>query len=112
MCTLILRSTWTEGISMEEIRLEALKGLTILAIHDDQFRRGVMADLDSTLRRYGYDLTGPEMERLRDAHRQIAGMSDEDLARELSERQQRVRVLSEEEGRILAPGEYVSAAWH
>jgi hypothetical protein len=97
---------------MEEIRLEALKGLTILAIHDDQFRRGVIDDLDGTLRRYGYDLTGQEMERLRRAHRDIVGTSDEDLARELSERQQRVRVLSEEEERVLAPEEYVSVAWH
>jgi hypothetical protein len=97
---------------MEEIRLEALKGLTILAIHDDQFRRGVMDDLDGTLRRYGYDLTGQEMERLRDAHRRIAGMSDADLARELGDRQQRVRVLSEEEERVLAPEEYVRVAWH
>jgi hypothetical protein len=97
---------------MEEIRLEALKGLTILAIHDDQFRRGVMDDLDGTLRRYGYDLTGQEMERLRDAHREIAGMSDADLARELGDRQQRVRVLSEEEERVLTPGEYISVAWH
>jgi len=97
---------------MEEIRLEALKGLTILAIHDDQFRRGVMDDLDGTLRRYGYDLTGQEMERLRDAHREIAGMSDADLARELGDRQQRVRVLSEEEERVLTPDEYVSVAWH
>ena len=97
---------------MEEIRLEALKGLTILAIHDDQFRRGVMDDLDGTLRRYGYDLTGQEMERLRAAHREIAGMSDADLARELGDRQQRVRVLSEEEERVLGPEEYVSVAWH
>jgi hypothetical protein len=97
---------------MEEIRLEALKGLTILAIHDDQFRRGVMDDLDGTLRRYGYDLTGQEMERLRDAHREIAGMSDADLARDLGDRQQRVRVLSEEEERVLTPGEYISVAWH
>jgi len=97
---------------MEEIRLEALKGLTILAIYDDQFRRGVMDDLDGTLRRYGFDLTGQEMERLRDAHREIAGMSDADLARELGDRQQRVRVLSEEEERVLTPDEFVSVAWH
>lgn len=97
---------------MDEIRLEALKGLTILAIHDDQFRRGAIDDLEGTLRRYGYDLTDQEMERLRQAHEEISGRSDEDLVRELSEGQQRVRVLSEEEQRILDPGEFVSAAWH
>ena len=97
---------------MEEIRLEALKGLTILAIHDDQFRRGAIDDLEGTLRRYGFDLTEQEMERVRYAHEEVSGRSDEDILREMREGEQRARVLSEEEGRILAPGEYVSAAWH
>ena len=95
-----------------EIRLEALKGLTILAIHDDQFRRGVIDDLEGTLRRYGYDLTDQEMERLRRAHERNAGRSDEDLARELSYRGQRVRVLNEEEERVLGPDEFLRVAWH
>src|SRR5215210_3479070 len=95
-----------------EIRLEALKGLTVLAIHDDQFRRGAIDDLEGTLRRYGYDLTNQEMERLRRAQEEIAGWSDEDLARDLSEKGQRVRVLSDEEERVLDPGEYISLAWH
>jgi len=89
---------------MEEIRLEALKGLTILAIHDDQFRRGVIDDLEGTLRRYGYDLTDPEMERVRRAHEGIAGMNDTDLARALNER----RVMTEDEERALTPDEFLN----
>jgi hypothetical protein len=92
---------------MEEIRLEALKALTILAIYDDQFRRGVIDDLEDTLRRYGFDLTEPEMERVRRAHEGIAGMTDEDLASELSAR----RVLTEEEERALAPEEFITRYW-
>jgi hypothetical protein len=94
---------------MEEIRLEALKGLTILAIHDDQFRRGVIDDLEGTLRRYGYALTDQEMERLRGAHEEITGWSDEDLAGFLRERE--ARVLTEEEESILSPEQFLSARW-
>src|SRR5215212_10255162 len=94
---------------MEEIRLEALKGLTVLAIHDDQFRRAAMDDLEGTLRRYGYDLTDQEMERLRRAHRDIVGWSDEDLARFLRERE--ASVLTEEEERILSPEQFLRRRW-
>jgi ribosome-binding protein aMBF1 (putative translation factor) len=94
---------------MEEIRLEALKGLTILAIHDGQFRRRVMDDLEGTLRRYGYELTDQEMERLRRAQMDIAGWSDEDLARSLRERE--ARVLTEEEERILSPEQFLRRRW-
>jgi hypothetical protein len=97
---------------MEEIRLEALKGLTVLAIHDDQFRRGAIDDLEGTLRRYGFDLTPQEMERVRDAHEDISGRSDEDVLREMREGEQRARVLSEEEERGLSPGEFITSAWH
>ena len=96
---------------MEEIRLEALKGLTILALHDEQFRRGAIDDLEGTLGRYGFDLTDQEMERLRAAQREGAGVRDEELVRELREGDARARVLSEEEERIVSPGEYVRAAW-
>jgi hypothetical protein len=94
---------------MEEIRLEALKGITVLAIHDDQFRRGAIDDLEGTLRRYGYDLTDQEMERLRNAHEEVSGMSDEDIVREMREGE--ARVLSEAEEGVVTPGEYVEAAW-
>jgi hypothetical protein len=94
---------------MEEIRLEALKGITILAMHDDQFRRGAIDDLEGTLRRYGYDLTDQEMQRLRNAHEEISGMSDEDLVREM--RGGEARVLSEAEEGVVTPGQFVEAAW-
>ena len=96
---------------MEEIRLEALKGLTVLAIHDDQFRRGAIDDLEGTLRRYGFDLTEQEMERVRYAHEEVSGRSDEDILREMREGEQRARVLSEEEDRILSPEEFIGYAW-
>jgi hypothetical protein len=88
----------------EEIRLEALKGLTILAIHDDQFRSAVMEDLEGTLSRYGYALNDAEMERVRSAHEEFAGMTDADLARALNER----RVMTEEEERTLSPQEFLN----
>ena len=97
---------------MEEIRLEALKGITILAIHDDQFRRGVIDDLEGTLRRYGFDLTDQEMERLRYAQEEISDMSDEDLVREMREGERRARLLSEEEERIVNPEEFIRLAWY
>jgi hypothetical protein len=96
---------------MEEVRLEALKGLTILAMHDPQFRRGAVEDLEGTLSRYGYDLNYQEIERLRRANEEIAGMSDEDLVSLLSDGEQRVRVLSEEEERVVTPEEYVRLGW-
>ncbi len=97
---------------MGEIRLEALKGLTVLAIHDDQFRRGAIEDLEGTLRRYGYDLTDQEMERLRYAQEEISGMSDEDLVREMREGERQARLLSEEEERVLSAEEFIRLAWY
>ena len=97
---------------MAEIRLEALKGLTVLAIHDDQFRRGAIEDLEGTLRRYGYDLTDQEMERLRYAQEEISGKSDEDIIRELREGEREARLLSEEEERVLGAGEFIRLAWY
>jgi hypothetical protein len=46
---------------MEEIRLEALRALTILAVHDEQFRYDIWDDLEGTLERYGFALNEPEM---------------------------------------------------
>ena len=95
---------------MEEIRLEALKGLTILAIHDDQFRRGAISDLEGTLGRYGVVLNEQEMERIRGAQAELEseGIStDEDLARWLNERS----VLTEEEERALPPDEFIQLRW-
>jgi hypothetical protein len=99
---------------MEEIRLEALKGLTILAIHDEQFRSRVIDDLEGTLRRYGYALNEQEMQRVRYAHEEIAGMTAEDLARELSDERaiERAIALTEEEVSVLSPDEqYLRSRW-
>ena len=46
---------------MEEIRLEALRALTILAVHDEQFRYDIWEDLEGALERYGFALNEPEM---------------------------------------------------
>jgi hypothetical protein len=94
---------------MGEIRLEALKGITVLAMHDDQFRRGAIDDLEGTLRRYGYDLTDQEMQRLRNAHEEVSGMSDEDIVREM--RGGEARVMSEAEEEVVTPRQFVEAAW-
>jgi len=64
---------------MEEIRLEALRALTILAIHDDQFRRGVWDDLEGTLTRFGFALNDREMEQVRDFRDAAINSLGEDL---------------------------------
>jgi hypothetical protein len=45
----------------EEIRLEALRALTILAVHDEEFRREMWDDPEGTLERYGFALSPAEM---------------------------------------------------
>ena len=64
---------------MEEIRLEALKALTVLVIHDDQFRRAVWDDLEGTLTRYGFALNEREMAKVRDFRNAIADSVDADV---------------------------------
>jgi len=49
----------------EEIRLEALRVLTDLAVNDDRFRRGLWDDLEGTLARYGFDLNAREIAQVR-----------------------------------------------
>jgi hypothetical protein len=63
-----------------EIRLEVLRGLTILAIHDDQFRSGVWNDLENILTRYGFALNDQEMVQVRTFHDAVVdGLDDEVL---------------------------------
>ncbi len=50
----------------EEIRLEVLKALTVLAVHDDQFRHSIWEDLEGTLARYGFVLNDRELAQVRD----------------------------------------------
>ena len=45
----------------EEIRLEALRALTILAVHDEEFRREMWDDPEGALDRYGFSLIAAEM---------------------------------------------------
>jgi hypothetical protein len=45
----------------EEIRLEALRALNILAVHDEEFRREMWDDPEGTLERYGFALSPAEM---------------------------------------------------
>ena len=64
---------------MEEIRLEALKALTVLVIHDEQFRRAVWDNLEGTLTRYGFALNEREMAKVRDFRNAIADSVDADV---------------------------------
>jgi hypothetical protein len=63
----------------EEIRLEALKALTVLVIHDDQFRREVWVDPEGTLTRYGFALNDREMAKVRDFRNALADSAEEDV---------------------------------
>jgi hypothetical protein len=64
---------------MEEIRLEALEALTVLAIHDEQFRLGVWDDLEGTLTRYGFALTDQEMAQVRNFRDAVVNSLDPEL---------------------------------
>ncbi len=70
---------------MEEIRLEALKALTLLAVHDEQFRSGVWDDLEGTLTRYGFALNDREMAQVKDFVYAVRNTLDEDLFSGLTE---------------------------
>jgi hypothetical protein len=48
---------------------------------------------------------------VRYAHEEVSGRSDEDILRDMREGEQRARVLSEEEDRIVGPDEFMSYAW-
>ena len=68
----------------EEIRLEALRALTTLAIHDDQFRNEVWGDLEGTLTRFGFALNDEEMMKVRNFRDALADSIDEDVMRGLT----------------------------
>ena len=65
--------------NMEEIRLEALRALTILAVHEEEFRRGMWDDLEGTLTRYGFALNDQELEQVRNFVFTVRDSLDEDL---------------------------------
>ncbi|MGI9122929.1 MAG: hypothetical protein ACR2FR_08630 [Rubrobacter sp.] len=54
-----------------EIRLEALRLLTNLAVNDDRFRHGLWNDLEGTLSEYGFDLSARELAQLRNLMRAV-----------------------------------------
>jgi hypothetical protein len=63
----------------EEIRLEALRALTVLAMHDEEFRRGVWDDLEGTLTRYGFALSDQEMAQVRNFRDAVVNSIEEDV---------------------------------
>jgi hypothetical protein len=63
----------------EEIRLEALKALTVLVIHDETFRREVWVDLEGTLTRYGFALNDREMAKVRNFRDALADSVEDDV---------------------------------
>jgi hypothetical protein len=64
---------------MEEIRIEALRALTILAVHDEQFRLGLWDDVEATLERYGFALNDRELAQVRNFVYAVRDSIDEDL---------------------------------
>jgi hypothetical protein len=64
---------------MEEIRLEALRALTILAVHDEEFRREMWDDPEGTLGRYGFALNDAEMEQVNNFFYAVRESVDVDL---------------------------------
>jgi hypothetical protein len=65
------------------LRLEALWGVTTLAMYDPEFRSEAIRDLESALWMHGFALSPPEMERVKEFREKVAGMSDEELVEEL-----------------------------
>jgi hypothetical protein len=58
---------------------EVLKALTILAMHDEQFRSGVFDDLEGTLTRYGFALSDQEMAQVRTFRDAFVGSLDQEI---------------------------------
>jgi hypothetical protein len=66
------------------VRENVLRDLASQAATDPDFLRQARQDLEGTLARQGYHLTGEEMRLVEGLRDQTAGMSDEDLARTLA----------------------------
>lgn len=65
------------------MRDDVLTSLAERASTDEAFRRAAIADLEPTLSRYGYDLSGEELDSVRLLHAQAAALSDEELTERL-----------------------------
>ena len=70
---------------MEEIRLEALRALTILAVHDEEFRSQMWDDPEGTLVRYGFALNDAEMAQVNNFFYAVRESVDVDLFSALTE---------------------------
>lgn len=66
------------------MRENVLRELANRAAKDPEFLRRAREDLESTLVKYGYHLTGDELRLVEGFQRQTAGMSTEELTRTLA----------------------------
>jgi hypothetical protein len=66
------------------LRDNVLRDLANRATTDPEFLRRARKDLEGTLARYGYRLTGEEMRLVEDLWHRTVRMSDEELARTLA----------------------------
>jgi hypothetical protein len=67
------------------LRENVLRDLANRAATDPEFLRRVRKDLEGTLARYGYRLTGEEMRRVEGLRHRTVSMSDEELAHTLAD---------------------------
>jgi hypothetical protein len=58
------------------VREKVLRELASWAVTDPEFLGRARKDLEGTLDRYGYGLTGEELQAVKDLRRQTARMSD------------------------------------
>jgi hypothetical protein len=65
------------------MRDEVLTSLVEQALTDGEFRQAARADLEPTLARYGYELTGEELDAVRLMQAQTADLSDEQVTQQL-----------------------------
>ena len=66
------------------MREDVLRSMAGRAARDPRFLREMRRDLETTLARYGYDLTDEELGVVKNVQRQSAGMSDQELTRALA----------------------------
>jgi hypothetical protein len=66
------------------LRENVLRELASRLAPNPEFLRQARQDLEGTLARYGYDLTGVELHLVKNLKRQTAKMSDKELARSLA----------------------------
>jgi hypothetical protein len=80
-----MKSNWAG----DAVREDVLRSLAGRAARDPRFLEQMRKDLETTLARYGYDLTEEELRGLKNVQRQTAKMSDQELTRALAVELQR-----------------------